>query len=265
MSENSYQLKSNLRFALVAFAVAFAILAAACEGFYSDSLPTPDIAQPTPANVQSGDPAVVLENAARQALAAILGISPEDPRMILFEDATWADRNPGCYPEPSTITGAYLIPSYRLLLQYEGVFYEYDADQGARVGALCESTFQLVPAEPAYGIVITAGSAEPDFDTIHVLRSEEDVAEFNTTNSNIASIGVDQIEWPEEVLVGGWVDVSPNPEVIRGYLSEQGTSIIIEVAIPEEFTDEANDNLSQVWVLVDITEPNSTYEFLVAE
>lgn len=244
----------------------FVILLTACDDFYTDSLPTPDVAQPTPANIQVGDPAVILEETARGLLAARLGISPEDPRKILFEDETWTERNPGCYPPPDSITGAYLIPGYRLLMQYDGTFYEYDSDQGAGTGALCESTFQLVPVEPARNIVKTTESTESDLETIFVLRSEEDVAEFNSAHSNMAAIAVDEIEWVEEVLVGGWVESSPNPVAVRAYLSSpQGTSIIIEVAVSEDSVDEASSSPSQTWALVDITDPDSTYEFIVVE
>ncbi len=187
--------KTHHRFPALALAVIFVILLIACEDFYTDSLPTPDVAQPTPANVQVGNPAEILEETARALLATRLGISPDAPRKILFEDETWTDRNPGCYPEPDSITGAYLIPGYRLLMQYDGTLYEYDADQGAGTGALCESALQLVPVEPARNIVRATESTESDLETIYVLRSEEDVAEFNSTRSGMASIAVDEIEW----------------------------------------------------------------------
>ncbi len=253
------------RFTILVVVVSVAFLAAACEGFYTDSLPTPDIAQPTPANVQVGDPAEILEATAREALAAKLGIDPSAPQMILFEGETWTERNPGCYPASSTITGAYLIPGYRLLLQQDGIYYEFNADQGAGTGALCESTLQLVPVEPSYTIVTPSESSEPDFDLVHIIRSEEDVAEFNTVNSNTAAIGVDQIDFDEELLVGGWVNASPNPEAVRAYRSEEGSSIIIEVAVPEDLIEEATDDPSQIWALVDITESDTTYEFIVLE
>jgi hypothetical protein len=150
-------------------------------------------------------------------------------------------------------------------MQYEGVFYEYDADQGAGIGALCESTFQLVPVEPAYDIAVAATSGVPDLDTVHILRSEEDVIEFNSTNSNVATIATDEVEWIDEVLVGGWVASSPDPEPVRAYISEQGTSILIEVAVPEDLEDDASDTPSQIWVLVDVTDPDSTYEFVAVE
>ena len=263
MPRSNLAIKRTPKFAAIALAGLIAILFTACDDFYSDAPSTPDIAQPTPANVQEGDPAEILGVAARQAIAAKLGISPDAPRKILFEGETWTERNPGCYPAPSSITGAYLIPGYRLLMQYEGVFYEYDADQGAGTGALCESTFQLIPAEPTGNNVVTADSATPDFDKIHVLRSEDDVTTFNSENSDTATIAVETIEWPEEVLVGGWVNRSPNPEVARAYLSAEGTTIIIEVAVPDDFVDDASDAASQIWELVDITEPDSTYEFVV--
>ena len=211
------------RLAAITLAAILLMLLTACDDFYTDSLPTPDVAQPTPANVQVGDPAVILEETARALLATRLGISPDAPRKILFEDETWTERNPGCYPAPDSITGAYLITGYRLLLQYDGTFYEYDADQGAGTGALCNSTLQLVPVEPARNIVSTTESTDSDLETVYVLRSEEDVAEFNSTHSDMASIAIDEIEWAEEVLVGGWVESSPDPLAVRAYLSPQGT------------------------------------------
>ena len=211
------------RLAAITLAAILLMLLTACDDFYTDSLPTPDVAQPTPANVQVGDPAVILEETARALLATSLGISPDAPRKILFEDETWTERNPGCYPAPDSITGAYLITGYRLLLQYDGTFYEYDADQGAGTGALCNSTLQLVPVEPARNIVSTTESTDSDLETVYVLRSEEDVAEFNSTHSDMASIAIDEIEWAEEVLVGGWVESSPDPLAVRAYLSPQGT------------------------------------------
>ena len=202
------------RIPAIALVAILVTLFTACEDFYTDSLPTPDVAQPTPVNVQVGDPAEILEEAARAALVIRLGISAEAPRKILFEEETWTERSPGCYPAPDSITGAYLIPGYRLLMQYDGKFYGHDADQGAGTGALCESTLQLVSVEPARNIVK-------------------------------ASVAVDEIEWAEEVLVGGWVESSPNPLTVRAYLSEQGTSIIIEVAISEDSADEASTSASQ--------------------
>jgi len=148
-------------------------------------------------------------------------------------------------------------------MQHEGVFYEYNADQGAGTGALCESTFQIVPAEPAHTTVTISNSATPDYEIVHIIRSEEDVAEFNSSFSDTALIGVDEIEFPEEVLVGGWINASPNPQVTRAYKSEQDGHVIIEVLIPEEFEEEAGENPTQIWALVDTTEPNSTYEFVV--
>jgi len=253
------------RLALAALATFVALTAIACDDFYTDSPPTPDIAQPTPANVQDGDPEVLIEESAREAMAAALGINAGDVKKILFEDETWTERNPGCYPTPNSLTGAYLIPGYRLIMQHGGVFYEYNADQGAGTGALCDSTPQTVPVEPAYSIVAPASSASPDFDTVHIIRSEEDVAEFNSTFSDTAVIGVDEIDFPAEVLVGGWVELSPNPEATRAYRTEQGTSIIIEVSVPEDTEEETGTEPSQIWALVDTTEANSTYEFTVVE
>jgi hypothetical protein len=252
-------------YAVVIIASFAALFATACDDFYTDSLPTPDIAQPTPANVIDGIPEEILEIAAREAMAEKLGIDPSAPRKILFEHETWTERNPGCYPQSESLTGAYLIPGYRLLLQHDGIFYEYDADSGAGTGALCESTFQFVPAELAYSIVAPSSGAVPEFDTIHVIRSDDDVLDFNSTKSDIAEIGVDEIDFPEEVLVGGWVELSPNPDIIRAYLSSEGTSIIIELAIPEDSEDEATDTPSQIWALVDTTDADSTYEFLVVD
>ncbi len=243
--------------------------AAACDDFYSDSPPTPDIAQPTPANVQVGDPATLMEAAAREAMAATLAVNASEPTRILFEGETWTERNPGCYPAPDSLTGAYLIPGYRMLMQHDGVYYEYNADEGIGTGALCESTFQIVPVEPAHTTVTIADSATPDTDVIHVISSEDEVIEFNSANSDIATVGVDEIEFPLEVLVGGWVDLSPNPEPTRAYKSTDGTSIIIEVAIPEPLEDEEEveptEDPSQIWVLVDATESISDYEFVVVE
>ena len=81
----------------------------------------------------------------------------------------------------------------------------------------------------------------------------------------MASIAIDEIEWVEKVLVGDWVESSPDPLAVRAYLSEQGTSIIIEVAISEDSDDAASTSPSQTWALVDITAPDSTYEFIVVE
>ena len=265
MATSHLKVGKSKQLPILLIAVIFAVFATACDGFYTDSLPTPDIAQPTPANVKSGDPAVVIEETARELMAARLGIAATEPAKILFEHATWTERNPGCYPAPASITGAYLIPGYRLLMQHDGTFYEYNADQGLGTGALCESTFQLIPAEPAYTIVVPKASESTDYNVVHVVRSEEDVAEFNSAFPDIALIGVDEIDFPEEGLVGGWVEASPNPDVVRAYRSAEGSSIVIEVAIPEEFEEEASDDWTQIWALVDTTEPDSTYEFAVAE
>jgi len=247
------------------FAIVLAVLATACDGFYTDSLPTPDIAQPTPANVIQGDPEDLIETAARTVLAASLGIDAAAPKKILFEHETWTERNPGCYPTPSSVTGAYLIPGYRVIMEHDKVFYEYNADQGATTGALCESTFQTVPVEPAYSIVTAHQSDSPNTGIVHVIRSEEDVAEFNSTYPATAAIEVDVIDFPEEVLVGAWIQSSPNLEPVRAYRPTENSSIIIEVVVPEEFSEVDVDGATQIWVLLDATEPNSTYEFVVIE
>lgn len=287
MAQPKTTCRPKSRLSVVALAVLFALLGAACEGFYTDSLPTPQIAMPTPArfqaNDQDGNPEDIVEAGARTALAAALGINPDAPGKIVLQGATWTDRNPGCYPPPPGVSGPYLVAGYRLLMQYEGVFYEYDADLGGETGALCDSTLQLVPVEPALDTVTVnlAGSAPPDFDAVYVLRSEDDVFEFNSTQSDIAAIAVDVVDWTVEVLVGGWVNVGPNTEAVRAYrLSTESpaktpdasadgpsniTKIVIEVAIPEDQADTADTGPSQTWALVDITEPDSTYEFVVQD
>lgn len=270
MAQPKKSSRPTLRLSVVAFAVLFALLGAACEDFYSDSLPTPQIALPTPVNLQEGDPEDLVEAGARTAMAAALGISADAPRKILLQHATWTDRAPGCYPPPTGVSGPYLVPGYRLLMQYEGVFYEYDADLGGETGALCDITTQWVSVEPALDIVTVnlAGSARPDFFTVYILRSEEDVAEFNSTNSEIATIAVGVVDWTVEVLVGGWVKTGPYTEAVRAYHLPAGPQaridaapIFIEVAVPENLADTANNIPSQTWVLIDITRPDSTYQF----
>ncbi len=271
MAQPKKSSRPTSRLSVVAFAVLFALLGAACEDFYSDSLPTPQIALPTPVNLQEGDPEDLVEAGARTAMAAALGISADAPRKILLQHATWTDRAPGCYPPPPGVSGPYLVPGYRLLMQYEGVFYEYDADLGGETGALCDFTTQWVSVEPALDIVTVnlAGSARPDFFTVYILRSEEDVAEFNSTNSEIATIAVGVVDWTVEVLVGGWVKIGPYTEAVRAYhlpavpqARIDAAPIFIEVAVPENLADTANDIPSQTWVLIDITRPDSTYQFI---
>jgi hypothetical protein len=259
------------RICSVVFAVLLVLFGTACDDFYSDSLPTPPIAQPTPAGDPNTNPEEVIEAGARTALAAALGINIEAPRKILLEDATWTDSAPGCYPPPPGVSGPYLVPGYRLLMQFEGVFYEYDADLGGATGALCDSTLQHVPVEPALDVVTVNpnGATQPDMSTVYILRSEADVAEFNSSNSEIATIAVDVVDWTVEVLVGGWVNIGPITEAVRAYRepSDVGTNadravILIEVEVPESLADAANDNPSQAWAQVDITEPDSTYRFI---
>ena len=271
MAQPKKSSRPTSRLSAVAFAVLFALLGAACEGFYSDSLPTPQIALPTPANLQEGDPEDLVEAGARTAMAAALGISADAPRKILLQHATWTDRAPGCYPPPPGVSGPYLVPGYRLLMQYEGVFYEYDADLGGETGALCDFTTQWVSVEPALDIVTVnlEGSARPDFFTVYILRSEEDVAAFNSTNSEIATIAAGVVDWTVELLVGGWVNTGPYTEAVRAYHLPAGPQagidaapIFIEVAVPENLTDTANDIPSQTWALIDITKPDSTYQFI---
>ena len=247
------------------FAVIFTMIGVACDDFYSDSLPTPDIAQPTPVSVSDGDPVELVQQAARNALAVKLGIAGDDSRQILLQGETWTDRNPGCYPPPAGISGPYLVPGYRLLLQHDGVFYEFNADLGGSTGALCESTPQLVPVEAAGPIVRANGSALPDLDSVHILRSEEDVTEFNSTHSDIATITPDVIDWEVEWLVGGWVDAFPGPEPTRAYQSGEEGVVIIEVEAPLEFAGSASNVATQVWALVDKTKPDSTYKFVAPE
>ena len=287
MAQPHKTLSPTSRLSLVMFTVLFAFFGAACDDFYTDSLPTPQIAQPTPislqANGQNARPEELVEAGARTALAATLGIDLEAPRKILLDDATWTDRNPGCYPRPAGVSGPYLVPGYRLLMQYEGVFYEYDADLGGQTGALCDSTMQRVPVEPALDIVTAnmAGSTRPDAGAVYVLRSEDDVSAFNSTNSGIASVAVGVVDWTTEVLVGGWVITTPNSEAVRAYRSpaepsqnagngSTGTHVIIEVAVPDDRPEDQLDDggstgLVQIWALVDITGPVTTYEFAVPE
>jgi len=271
MSNSTITTKRHARITIGAFALLLMVLGTACDDFYTDSPPTPDIAQPTPANVVEGNPEVILENAAREALALRLGIDAAAPRKILFEDETWTELNPGCYPAPASLTGAYLVPGYRLIMQHDGVFYEYDADQGAGTGALCESTLQTVPVESAFSTVSSNRSDSPDFDTVHVIRSEEEVTEFNTTHSEMATIEVEVIEFPEEVLVGSWIQSETILVPIRAYRStDDASSIVIEVSAPEETEEvpviEATPNGAfQMWVFLDTTESTTSYEFLVVE
>ena len=282
MAQQEKSFRSTSRFSIVAFAALLAILGSACEDFYSDSLPTPQIALPTPANIQEGNPEDLVEAGARTALAAALNISPDSPRKILLEGATWTDSIPGCYPRPPGVSGPYLVPGYRLLMQYEGVFYEYDADLGGVTGALCDSTLQLVPVEPALDIVVVnqASSAQPDFDTVYILRSEDDVTEFNSKNADIATIAVGVVDWTVEVLVGGWANTGLNTEAVRAYRSpaestpgagfgSTTSNIVIEVAVPDGLPAEQADDVStepmQIWALVDITESGSTYQFVVPD
>lgn len=263
--------RSTSRLSVVAIAVLLALVVAGCQDFYTDSLPTPEIALPSPVSLQNGNPEELVEARARTALAVALGISEGAPRKILLQDATWTDRAPGCYPPPPGVTGPYLVPGYRLTMQYEGIFYEYDADLGGETGALCDSTIQPVPVEPALDIVTVnlAGSAKPDFFNEYILRSEQDVAEFNSTNSEIATVAVGVIDWTVEVLVGGWVKIGPYTEPVRAYHLPAGPQdridaapIFIEVAVPENLADTANNDPSQTWVLIDITVPDSTYQFI---
>ena len=270
------------RLTVISSIVLLRLFSAGCEDFYTDSLPTLQIALPTPAMLQDGDPQEFAETGATAALAANLGIGAIDPRKILFEDATWTDRAPGCYPPPPDVAGPYLVPGYRLLIQHEDIFYEYYTDITGLTGALCETTLQPVPVEPALDslTVNIAASVDPDMDTVYILRSEADVAEFNSTNSEIAAISVEVIDWTSEVLVGGWAVVPPNAEATRAYVSpiEQSASseatstastVIIEVSIAEDLVIDESAVIasipSQIWALVEITEPDSTYEFIVAE
>lgn len=271
MAQSKKKFRSTSRLSVVAIAVLLALVISGCQDFYTDSLPTPQIALPTPVSLQDGIPEELVETAARAALAVALGISVDAPRKILLQDATWTDRAPGCYPPPPGVAGPYLVPGFRLTMQYEGVFYEYDSDLGGETGALCDSTTQWVSVEPALDVVVVnvEGSARPDFFAEYILRSEEDVAEFNSTNSEIATIAVGVIDWTAEVLVGGWVKIGPYTEAVRAYHLPAGPQaridaapIFIEVAVPENLADTANNDPSQTWVLIDITEPDSTYQFI---
>ena len=89
------------------------------------------------------------------------------------------------------------------------------------------------------------------------------MAEFNSSLSYTALVGVNDIEFPEEVLVGSWINANPNPQITRAYKPEQDGHVIIEVVIPEEFEEEASGNPTQTWAIVDTTDPNYTYDFVV--
>lgn len=286
MAQLRNTVRPKTRLSFVVFTLWLALVGIACDDFYSDSLPTPPVAQPTPimlgADGQSVDAEDAVENGARAALAARLGIGIDSPRKILLEDATWTERNPGCYPLPSGVSGPYLVPGYRLLMQYEGVFYEYDADLGGQTGALCDSTVQHVPVEPAFDIVSTAPTASTpqNIGAVYVLRSENDVSEFNSSSSSIALVAAEVVDWTSEVLVGGWLETTADSEAVRAYRdpaeppdisvsSPISTHIVIEVGLPEDQLenqgDDTSTSLMQIWALVDITETDSTYEFRAPE
>jgi len=191
-------------YTLIPTLLVIGVVVTACDDFYSDSTPTPEIAQPTP-EVSETDPRESVEEIARAALAARLGIAPGDARKILLEEDTWTSRSPGCYPRPNTILDDYLVPGFRLILSYEGIRYDYNADLGGVNGALCETTPQPVPAELANDIV-TAKDIEDDAIDVWVIRSEEELIQFNNENSSIAEIELDQVDWETEILVGSVVD-----------------------------------------------------------
>ena len=245
-------------FSLISTLLVVGVVLTACDDFYSDSPPTPEIAQPTP-EVSETDPQESVEELARAALSARLGIAPGDARKILLEEDTWTSRSPGCYPPPNTILDDYLVPGFRLILSYEGVRYEYNDDLGGVNGALCETTPQPVPAELANEIVTAQDVDEDDVD-VWVIRSEEELILFNTENSSIAEIELDQVDWEVEFLIGSVVDSDLSEISVSAFRSlSGGESETVTIEIHDSAPSETAT--SQIWTYVDITELTDEYQF----
>jgi hypothetical protein len=72
----------------------------------------------------------------REDLARRLGIGAEEVRTVSLEGVEWRDASLGC-PQPGMMYAQVITPGYRVVLEAEGVRYEYHTDWG-RVVVLCD-------------------------------------------------------------------------------------------------------------------------------
>lgn len=110
----------------------------------SEPLPTVEPSDKEPDEPVTGEvPAAILDDMKDDA-AARAGVDRDAVAVVSAEAVTWNDGSLGC-PEPGMGYTQALVPGYHVILEAEGVEYDYRAaDNGAF--KLCEN-----PGEPAGG------------------------------------------------------------------------------------------------------------------
>lgn len=81
------------------------------------------------------DPEAMLVERARQALAARLGLAPDEVTVSSVEAVTWPDSALGC-PAPDMMYLQVLTPGYRIVLEAGGTEYTYHTSRTDQV-VLC--------------------------------------------------------------------------------------------------------------------------------
>jgi len=90
----------------------------------------------SPESKFDADQAEAAVRLSREDLARRLGIGMEGIRTISVEGAEWRDASLG-WPQPGMVYAQVITPGYRVVLESEGVRYEYHTDWGRAV-VLCD-------------------------------------------------------------------------------------------------------------------------------
>lgn len=127
----------------------------------NDTTPTPSVSRPTdPIPAQPGDSTPMFPNLptpsgsgpenllekAREDLAQRLGVSTSQIMLVEVTEVEWSDSSLGC-PQPEMSYLQVITPGYRILLEANGIQYEYHSNRGAYV-VYCENTDPPVLPKP---------------------------------------------------------------------------------------------------------------------
>lgn len=93
--------------------------------------PTPTPEPPLPEKTPMPARPEVVEKAAAD-LAARIGASPEDIRLLELSEVEWRDTSLGC-PQPGMMYAQVITPGYLMVLEAQGQGYEYHADRRGNV------------------------------------------------------------------------------------------------------------------------------------
>jgi len=89
--------------------------------------PEPELVQPTPILPVGEVPQELLDKMV-DALVAQLGVSRQDIMVVAAESVVWNDGSLGC-PKPGEFYTQALVPGYRVILEVDGVQYNYHASE----------------------------------------------------------------------------------------------------------------------------------------